>query len=58
MGSFLSYRRVVERRGRVEIRPFEPPQTVSVGFLHRKDRISKVASRFVDLVQAIYAGRR
>jgi DNA-binding transcriptional LysR family regulator len=55
MGSFLSYRRVVERHGRVEIRPFDPPQTVSVGFLHRKDRISKVASRLVGLVQATYA---
>jgi DNA-binding transcriptional LysR family regulator len=54
MGSFLSYRRAIERHERVEIRPFDPPQTVPVGFVHRRDRISKVASRLIDLVRAAY----
>lgn len=54
MGSFLSYRRAIERHQRVELRPFEPPQTVPVGFVHRRERISEVASRLIDLVQTSY----
>ena len=35
MGSFLSYRCVVADHERIEIRPFTPPQAVTVGFVHR-----------------------
>ena len=49
MGSFLSYRSVVAGLGGLEIRPFDPPQRVTVGFVHRAGPISKAATRLMDL---------
>jgi hypothetical protein len=33
----------------LEVRPFEPPQTVRVGFVHRSDPMSEPATRLIDL---------
>jgi DNA-binding transcriptional LysR family regulator len=49
MGSFLSYGCLVERLDGLEIRPFDPPQRVSVGFVHRPGRVSKAAARLMEL---------
>jgi LysR family nitrogen assimilation transcriptional regulator len=51
MGSFLSYRCVLADSKNVEIRPFTPPQTVTVGFVHRDCKLSMAAARLVDLVR-------
>ncbi len=53
MGSFLSYRCVVADHERIEIRPFTPPQTVTVGFVHRYLELSTAAARFIDLARDI-----
>ena len=53
MGSFLSYRCVVTDHERIEIRPFTPPQTVTVGFVHRYLEPSTAAARFIDLARDI-----
>jgi DNA-binding transcriptional LysR family regulator len=50
MGSFLSYERVVVGLQGVEIRPFTPPQIVTVGFIHRTGPVSQAGRRFIDLV--------
>jgi hypothetical protein len=51
MGSFFSYRCVVADQERIEIRPFTPPQAVTVGFVHQDLELSMAAARFVDLVR-------
>ena len=51
MGSFLSYRCVVVDHDRLEIRPFTPPQAVTVGFFHRDLALSSAAVRFIDLAR-------
>ncbi len=55
MGSFLSYRRLVADHDRVEIRPFTPPQAVTVGFVHHDLELSMEAARIIDLTRATYA---
>jgi DNA-binding transcriptional LysR family regulator len=52
MGSFLSYLCVMVGIEGVEIRPFIPPQTVTVGFIQRTGPISRAAARLMDLAQA------
>ena len=52
MGSFLSYRCVVADQDGIEIRPFTPPQVVTVGFVHQDLEISTAAARLVDLARA------
>lgn len=54
MGSFLSYRCLVADHERVEIRPFTPPQAVTVGFVRRDAELSEEATRIVDLTRSIY----
>jgi hypothetical protein len=49
MGSFLSYRCLVEGLDGVEVRPFDPPATVMVGFVHRAGPISRPAARLMEL---------
>jgi DNA-binding transcriptional LysR family regulator len=51
MGSFLSYLCVVIGQEGVEIRSFIPPQRVTVGFIHRRDSISRAATTFMDLTR-------
>ena len=51
MGSYLSYRSVVAESERIEIRPFTPPQTVTVGFVYRSLDLSTAASRLIDLAR-------
>jgi len=51
MGSFLSYRCVVADHEDIEIRPFAPPQTVTVGFVHQNLELSTAAERFIDLAR-------
>ena len=51
MGSFLSYRCVVADHEHIEIRPFTPPQTVTVGFVHQCLEPSKAAAQFIDLTR-------
>jgi LysR family nitrogen assimilation transcriptional regulator len=53
MGSFLSYLRVVIEHQGIEIRPFVPPQIVTVGFIHRSGPISSVAARFMDIARTV-----
>jgi DNA-binding transcriptional LysR family regulator len=51
MGSFLSYRCVVADHEHIEIRPFTPPQSVTVGFVHQSLELSMAAKRFIDLAR-------
>jgi DNA-binding transcriptional LysR family regulator len=51
MGSFLSYRSVVDGLEGLEIRPFDPPQTVMVGFVYRAGPISRPAALLMDLAE-------
>jgi hypothetical protein len=51
MGSFLSYRCVVDGLEGLEIRPFDPAQTVMVGFVYRAGPISRPAAQLMDLAQ-------
>jgi LysR family transcriptional regulator, nitrogen assimilation regulatory protein len=51
MGSFLSYRCVVADHEGIELRPFTPPQTVPVGFVHQDLEPSMAAKRFIDLAR-------
>ena len=53
MGSFLSYFCVVTGHEGVEIRPFDPSQIVTVGFLHRDGPISRAAARFMDIARTV-----
>ena len=55
MGSFLSYGCIAAGYERIDIRPFDPPQTVTVGFMHRTGPISRAAARLMDLTQAAHA---
>jgi LysR family transcriptional regulator, cyn operon transcriptional activator len=55
IGSFLSYLRVVVGHEGVEIRPFVPPQMVTVGFIHRREPVSSAATRFMDLARTALA---
>jgi LysR family transcriptional regulator, nitrogen assimilation regulatory protein len=55
MGSFLSYRCLVADHDRVEIRPFTPPQAVTVGFVRRDLELSTEAARIIDMTRATYA---
>jgi LysR family transcriptional regulator, nitrogen assimilation regulatory protein len=55
MGSFLSYGCIAAGYERIDIRPFDPPQTVTVGFVHRTGPISRAAARLMDLAQAAHA---
>jgi LysR family nitrogen assimilation transcriptional regulator len=57
MGSFLSYRCVVAGYEGIDIRPFDPPQTVTVGFVHRTGPISRAAVRLMDLAQTAHSNR-
>jgi DNA-binding transcriptional LysR family regulator len=49
IGSFLSYRAVVAEVDGVEIRPFDPPKWVEVGFVHRADSVSDEAREMLQL---------
>jgi DNA-binding transcriptional LysR family regulator len=49
MGSFLSYGCLVAGLEGVEVRPFDPPQKVIVGFVHRAGAVSRPAARFMEL---------
>jgi DNA-binding transcriptional LysR family regulator len=49
MGSFLSYRCLVDGLDGVEVRPFDPPATVMVGFVHRVGPISRPATLLMEL---------
>ncbi len=55
MGSFLSYRSVVADHKDIEIRPFAPPQSVTVGFVQRDGSLSRVAALLIDLARDAYA---
>lgn len=52
MGSFLSYFPIVSGHDGVEIRPFEPRQTIMVGFVHRPGSVSSAATRFMELTRS------
>jgi DNA-binding transcriptional LysR family regulator len=52
MGSFLSYRAVVAEYDGIDIRPFAPPQTVSVGFTRRSRAASRAAAHLMELSRA------
>jgi len=49
MGSFLSYRCLVDGLDGVDVRPFEPPATVMVGFVHRAGPLSRQATLLMEL---------
>jgi LysR family transcriptional regulator, nitrogen assimilation regulatory protein len=51
MGSFLSYRSLVADQPHIEIRPFTPPQAVTVGFVHQDCEISAGATRLIQLAR-------
>ena len=55
MGSFLSYLCLVADHDRVEIRPFKPPQVVTVGFVRHDVELSMEAARIIELTRATYA---
>ena len=55
MGSFLSYRCLVDNQERIEVRPFTPMQTVPVGFVCRDRALSADTARFVQLARAAFA---
>ena len=55
MGSFLSYRCLVDNQERIEVRPFTPMQTVPVGFVCRDRAPSGEGARFVQLARAAFA---
>ncbi len=52
MGSCLTYRTLVSEQPRIEIRSFEPTQTVTVGFMYRNETLSRAATRLVSLASA------
>ena len=56
MGSFLTYRCVAAAYEKIEIHPFDPPQCVTVGFVHRTGPISTAAARLVDLARVACNG--
>jgi LysR substrate binding domain len=53
--SFLSYRPVVDRIDDIEVRPLEPPSTVSVGFVHRAGPMSSAATELIALERSSFA---
>jgi DNA-binding transcriptional LysR family regulator len=52
LGSFLSYRPVVEGADGIEIRSLRPAETIRLGFVHRPDPVSSVASQLIDAVRS------
>jgi DNA-binding transcriptional LysR family regulator len=56
IGSFLSYRTVVDRVDDVELRPMEPPSSVAVGFVHRAGPISSAATELIALGRSSFPG--
>lgn len=55
MGSFLSYRAVAAEYDGIDIRPFQPPQTVSVGFTRRSGTTSDAAAHLIELSRSALA---
>jgi DNA-binding transcriptional LysR family regulator len=55
VGSFLSYRPVVDRIDDIELRPLEPPSAVTVGFVHRCGPISSAATELISLGRSSFA---
>ena len=51
MGSFFSYRCLVADHEGLEIRPIDPCQLVTVGFVHRAGPISKPATRLIEIAE-------
>jgi DNA-binding transcriptional LysR family regulator len=49
IGSFFSYRCLVAGLDGLEVRPIDPPQLVTVGFVHRAGPISKPAARLIEI---------
>jgi LysR family transcriptional regulator, nitrogen assimilation regulatory protein len=49
MGSFFSYRCLAAGLDGLEIRPIDPPQLVTVGFVHRDGPISRPAARLIEI---------
>jgi DNA-binding transcriptional LysR family regulator len=49
MGSFFSYRCLTTGLEGLEVRPIDPPQLVTVGFVHRAGPISRPAARFIEV---------
>ena len=56
IGSFLSYRSVVDRIDDIEVRPLEPPSAVSIGFVHRAGPISSAATELIALGRSSFRG--
>jgi DNA-binding transcriptional LysR family regulator len=52
LGSFLSYRPVVEGTVGIEIRPLRPAETIRLGFIHRPDPVPGVISQLIDAVRS------
>jgi DNA-binding transcriptional LysR family regulator len=49
MGSFLSYRCLVTGLEDLEVRSFDPPTLVTVGFVHRAGPLSRPAERLIEI---------
>ena len=49
IGSFLSYRAVAAEVDGVEIRPFDPPKWVEVGFVYRADSLTEEGREMLQL---------
>lgn len=49
IGSFFSYRCLVTGLEGLEVRPIDPPQLVTVGFVHRCGPISRPAARLIEI---------
>jgi DNA-binding transcriptional LysR family regulator len=49
MGSFFSYRCLVAGLEGLVVRPFDPPQSVTVGFVHRAGPLSRPAARLIEI---------
>jgi DNA-binding transcriptional LysR family regulator len=58
MGSFLSYRCLVAGLEDLEVRSFDPPTLVTVGFVHRADPISRPAERLIEIAMKSVGQRR
>jgi DNA-binding transcriptional LysR family regulator len=52
IGSFLSYRPVVEGTEGVEIRSLRPAETIQLGFVQRADAVAGAASQLIDAVRS------
>jgi hypothetical protein len=49
MGSFLTYRCLAASLEDLEVRSFDPPTLVTVGFVHRAGPISRPAERLIEI---------